>query len=179
MSLTQLRLDLATDLVISSSQAYKHYGLQLSELESDTELTVHSDFVGKTANATKHPKVDFVSLKANRSIRRKRPPELRHYVATAELRHNLGAKARDWTVVRSGRAKATLPDALWNKNAGGEAVAIEFDAGSYTVSRIVEKIETWRAEGKEQVWGVCSEKRASHIRSYLPERFPIHVLNYF
>lgn len=178
MSLTQLRSDLATDLVISSSQALKHYGLTVAMLEADKEFKIHTQFVGKTANSTHHPKVDFVTLNINRSVRRKRPPELRHYVATAELRHHLGAKAGDWEVVRSGRAKATLPDALWNHPDGYE-VAIEFDAGSYTVSRIVEKIETWRAEGKQQIWGVCSEKRASHIRRYLPETFPIYVLSYF
>lgn len=178
MSLTQLRSDLATDLVISSSQAFKHYGLPLATLEADKTFKIHPQFVGKTANSTHHPKIDFVTLTANRSIRRKRPPELRHFVATAELRHILGAKADDWEVVRSGRAKATIPDALWHKSKG-EAVAIEFDAGSYTVSRIVEKIETWRAEGKSQVWGVCSERRAAHIRTYLPAALPIHILNYF
>ena len=178
MSLIQLRSDLTTDLVISSSQAFKHYGLSINELELDADLKVHSQFVGKTANATKHPKVDFVSLKANRSIRRKRPPELRHFVATAELRHILKADADHWTVVQSGRAKATLADAVWQHPKGYE-VSIEFDAGSYTVSRIVEKIETWRAEGKKQVWGVCSKKRAEHIRTYLPADLPIHILSYF
>ena len=174
MSVTQLHTDLATDRIISLAQAAKHYSLSKEAIEASTGLKIHVDFIGKTAYSKKHPKVEFVTLKEDRSIRRKRPPELRHFAATAELRHIVGAKSADWELVPSGVNKASLPDAIWHK--GEKQVSIEFDAGSYSVARIVEKTESWRREAKAQIWGVSSKDRFKKLKDLLHESVDVHVI---
>jgi len=177
MNVSQLHTDLATDRIISLAQAKKHYGLDKDTIEASASLKLHVDFIGKTAYSKRHPKVEFVTLREDRSIRRKRPPELRHFAATAELRHLLGAKIDDWEVIRSGLGKASLADAVWT-NPDGYEVAIEFDAGSYSIARVVEKTEAWAREGKQQVWGISSIRRINTLTKYLPETVPIHFLDF-
>ena len=177
MNVSQLRTDLATDRIISLAQAGKHYSLSKEAIEASSELKIHVDFIGKTAYSKKHPKVEFVTLTEDRSIRKKRPPELRHFAATAELRHIVGAKVSNWEVIRSGLAKASLADAIWQHPKGYE-VAIEYDAGSYSIARVVEKTEVWSREGKQQVWGISSKQRVATLSKYLPETVPIHFLDF-
>ena len=177
MSVTQLHTDLATDRIITLQQAQSHYSLSKEDIEASAGLKIHADYIGKTAYSKRHPKVEFVTLTEDRSIRRKRPPELRHFAATAELRHVVGAKIEDWEVIRSGLGKASLADALWQHPKGYE-VAIEFDAGSYSIARVVEKTEAWSREGKQQVWGISSKPRVKTLKEYLPETVPIHFLDF-
>ena len=174
MNVTQLLSDLATDRIISLAQVKRHYGLAKKDL-SVTGLKLHAEYISLTATRKRHPLVEFVTLIKDRSIRRKRAPELRHLAATAELRHLVGAKTKDWTVVRDGIADASLPDARW-EHPNGYNVAIEYDAGSYPVSRIVEKTETWRAEAKEQIWG-SNSRRVGQLRKYLGDDVVIYTLD--
>ena len=53
---------------------------------------------------------------------------------------------------------------------------IEYDAGSYPVSRIVEKTETWRAEASEQIWG-SNSRRVAQLRKYLGKDVVIYTLD--
>jgi len=177
MSVTLLRTDLTTDRIISLAQAQKHYGLDKDDIEASASLKLHVDFIGNTAYSKRHPKVEFVTLKEDRSIRRKRPPELRHFAATAELRHTVGAKTDDWEVIRSGLGKASLADAVW-QHPNGHEVAIEFDAGSYSIARVVEKTEAWAREGKQQVWGISSKPRLNTLSGYLHSKVPVHFIDF-
>jgi len=74
-------------------------------------------------------------------------------------------------------AKASLADAVWTHPDGHE-VAIEFDAGSYSIARVVEKTEAWAREGKQQVWGIASKQRVNTLNKYLPSSVPIHFLDF-
>ena len=174
MSVTQLLSDLATDRIISLAQVKRHYNLDKEDL-SISGLKLHAEYIALTATRKRHPLVEFVTLTKDRSVRRKRAPELRHLAATAELRHLVGAAPEDWTVVRDGIADASLPDARW-EHPKGYSVAIEYDAGSYPVSRIVEKTETWRAEASEQIWG-SNSRRVGQLRKYLGDEVVIFTLD--
>jgi hypothetical protein len=93
-----------------------------------------------------------------------RPTALRHLAGLAAMRHSLAAPENEWTIPVTNQRKHGLPDGLWHR--GEELVAIEFDAGGYNRSQIVEKAMNFSSY-HEQVWGTQVPGRKAHLETLL------------
>jgi hypothetical protein len=152
--MTLLEHDLETDLALSERQVFRHHGMTLEDcLRSG--LSVQPVLIAPTVHRKVTRAVNFVMLEAHGF----QPFEFRHLAATAEIRHQLQADARDWQVVQ--HAARTSPDAIWHR--GLETWAVEFDAGAYSRSVLLEKAQAFRAGFDGQVWAVSSSARATTV----------------
>jgi hypothetical protein len=154
--MTPLERDLETDLALSERQMFRHHGITLEDcLRSG--LAVQPVLIAPTVHRKATRAVNFVMLEPHDF----QPFEFRHLAATAEIRHQLQVDARDWQVIQ--QAAQTSPDAIWHR--GLETWAVEFDAGSYSRSVLLEKAQAFRAGFDGQVWAVSSRARAATVGS--------------
>jgi hypothetical protein len=154
--MTPLERDLETDLALSERQVFRHHGLTL-EACLRSGLSVQPVLVAPTVHRKVPRAVNFVMLEPDDL----QPFEFRHLAGTAEIRHQLQVDARDWQVVQ--HAAQTSPDAIWHR--GLETWAIEFDAGAYSRSVLLEKAQAFRAGFDGQIWAVSSNARAATVDS--------------
>lgn len=163
--MTQLERDLETDLALSERQVFRHHGMTLEDCLR-LGLAVQPVLIAPTVHRKVTRAVNFVTLESLDY----QPFEFRHLAGTAEIRHQLQVEARDWQVVQ--HAAQTSPDAIWHR--GLETWAVEFDAGAYSRSVLLEKAQEFRAGFDGQVWAVSSNARAVTVGSVL-EHAPLIV----
>jgi hypothetical protein len=156
--MTSLERALETDLALSERQVFRHHGLTLEECLS-LGLSVQPVLVAPTVHRKVTRAVNFVTLEPHHF----QPFEFRHLAGVAEVRYQLQADARDWQVVQ--HAAQTSPDAIWHR--GLETWAIEFDAGAYSPTILLEKAQAFRAGFDGQVWAVSSNVRAATVGSVI------------
>jgi hypothetical protein len=154
--MTPLERDLETDLALSERQVFRHHGMTL-EACLRSGLVVQPVLVAPTVHRKVTRAVNFVTLEPLDFL----PFEFRHLAGTAEIRHQLRVEVRDWQVVQ--HAAQTSPDAIWHR--GLETWAVEFDAGAYSRSVLLEKAQAFRAGFDGQVWAVSSDARAATVGS--------------
>jgi Replication-relaxation len=154
MTLTRLAMALQTDLCLSEGQIFRHYGLRLEQLP--THLHVVKADLGDTVRSARTHAVRMV-VEFNRRVD---PCTLRHWAATAEVRHQLGIDLEHWHAVRT-QGPIALPDAVWT--CSGQRVAVEIDTGSYTAAVIKAKIKHFRATHDGFVWACTSARRAEQL----------------
>ena len=155
-----LRLDLEPDQVLSFGQVARHYGLTLSKLPND--VFVFDAFLAPTHHSMAYQRVQFVTLE--RKVARYPAASLRHLAGIAEMRRLIGAPREQWCSEASKRFTSEMPDAVWASPRGN--VAVEYDAGSYSPSKIASKALAFKNyEG--QVWGSPSRRRVAHLTALL------------
>jgi hypothetical protein len=152
---------LTVDVALSERQVTRHYGLSLEACQK-SGFEIQTVNVAPTARMKTTRDVNFVMLE---------PLELpafefRHLAGIAEMRHQLGAKLKDWSLVH--HSDHTSPDAIWQR--GLETWAVEFDAGSYSQKTILEKVRSFRAGFDGQCWAVSSDARARFLGRVLLEK---------
>jgi hypothetical protein len=154
--MTALERDLETDLALSERQVFRYHRMTLEDcLRSG--LSIQPVLIAPTVHRKVTSVVNFVTLEPHDF----QPFEFRHLAGTAEIRHQLQVDARDWQVVQ--HAAQTSPDAIWHR--GLETWAVEFDAGAYSRTVLLEKAQTFRAGFDGQVWAVSSSTRATTVGS--------------
>ncbi|NJK43598.1 MAG: hypothetical protein HC933_04395, partial [Pleurocapsa sp. SU_196_0] len=134
--MTDLERALETDVALSERQLMRHYGNTL-EACRQAGLTMQSALIAPTVHRQTQHAVNFVLLET----RERTGFELRHLAAIAEARHLLQADTRDWQTIE--HANRSSPDAVWQRD--GESWAVEFDAGAYAVSTLLEKVQAFEA----------------------------------
>lgn len=156
--LALLERDLEIDRALSAGQLARHHGLTLEKVQECVHVFERS--LAPTHGSRTFRPVRFVSLEG--SLSGARGSELRHLAGLAEMRRMLGANPEVW------RHKSDLggeqPDALWDSPEG--AVAVEFDAGSYSPAQILAKVKYFTRHAA-QVWGSPSRIRARHLTGFL------------
>ena len=90
--------------------------------------------------------------------------DLRHLMALSVLRRDLGAIPKDWAVHALNRKSGNSPDAFWTRYGG--KVPIEYDSGSYPVSKILEKASAFLAYDV-QIWSSTSRARCRTLQATL------------
>jgi hypothetical protein len=163
--MTDFKTALETDLALSERQVWKHHGLSLEQCR-DLGMTIQSALIAPTVHRKARHPVQFVMLEPL-SLE---PFELRHLAGVAEMRRQLQAETRDWQVIQ--HAAQTSPDAIWWR--GLETWAVEFDAGSYSRSVLLEKARAFQAGFDGQVWGVSSTSRTEML-SKITDSTPVFI----
>jgi hypothetical protein len=166
--MTALERDLETDLALSERQVFRHHGITLEDC-LHSGLSVQPVLVAPTVHRKVTRAVNFVTLEPLEF----QPFEFRHLAGTAEIRHQLQVDARDWQVVQ--HAAQTSPDAIWHR--GLETWAVEFDAGAYSRSVLLEKAQAFRAGFDGQIWAVSSSNRQSTLQTLI-QHTPLLVYPY-
>lgn len=95
----------------------------------------------------------------------KRPADLAHLAGIAESRRLLGVPGDRWMLDRGGYRQR--PDAVFT-DAGGELIAVEFDAG-YPRAVVRHKVKAFSSAYAGLVWATPSAVRAKHLRRDYPE----------
>ena len=150
---------LACDRAVSQLQLTKLYGVTQAQARAAGVFSTRRS-VAATKGSVPRTVSFFV---ADKSLLKKPTTTLRHLAGVAAVRAQLGASPGDWRSPEQSVARQ-LPDALWQ--AAGGVVAIEFDVGSYSRARILEK--AWSFQGyAAQVWGSPSDKRNRLIAEVL------------
>ncbi|MFC4424927.1 hypothetical protein [Deinococcus navajonensis] len=161
--------DLAFDLVMSAAQLQRHYALQPEDLEG---IPYVEDFITpiNSAMAQEYRMRFFLAKKRQRYWS---GPALGHHAATGEMRRlqHIPADPSRWSLGGRGKAAGRLkyeePDAIAHSSYGD--VPQEYDTGSYTMSKIETKLETYRDRGFLQpYWGVPSARRARRLKALIP-----------
>jgi hypothetical protein len=155
-----LERDLETDLALSERQVFRYHGLTLEDCLR-LGLSVQPVLIAPTVHRKVTRAVNFVTLEPHDL----QPFEFRHLAGTAEIRHQLQVDARDWQVVQ--HAAQTSPDAIWHRDF--ETWAVEFDAGAYSRSVLLEKAQAFKAGFDGQVWAVSSNARAATVGSLVAQ----------
>lgn len=152
--------DLAVDQVMTHTQLHRHYGLCPQDLEGvpyveDYVLPIHS------AVAQEYRMTFFLRRKRQRFWD---ATKLGHAAFTAETRRVLGVPAdpASWSAEPRGALRYEEPDALWHRPFGD--VPVEVDTGSYTMSKIGDKLQTFRdRDFLRPCWAVPSPRRARRL----------------
>jgi hypothetical protein len=163
--MTALERALETDMVLSEGQVMRHYGNTLEACRR-AGLAVQSALIAPTVHRQRQHAVNFVLLEA----RELAGFELRHLAAIAEARHLLQADTQDWQIIE--HANRSSPDAVWQRD--GESWAVEFDAGAYSVSTLLEKVQAFEAGFDRQIWVVNANRRARTLETLIA-RVPLVV----
>lgn len=107
----------------------------------------------------------FVSL-SERALRQS-PGALAHLAGTAEMQSALGVPLAHWRAQPSGRG-SNRPDAEYDDPEARGVHAAEYDSGTYTRSKISEKLAAFKHRYLSTVWGVGSSVRRDHIADLIP-----------
>lgn len=157
-----LLLDLETDRVLSVGQVARHYGLELSTIPTDA--FIFDAFLAPTHHSMDYRRVRFVTLE--RKVTQLPTAPLRHLAGIAEMRRLLRAPREQWRSEAGTPFASGVPDALWSSSNGD--IAIEYDAGSYSASKITSKALAYKRY-KGQIWGSPSRRRVAHLTILLQE----------
>ncbi len=93
-----------------------------------------------------------------------RPNDLRHLAGLAAMRHMLDAPEDQWSIPQTNQRKYGVPDGVWKY--GERRLAIEFDAGGYSKTQVVEKAFNFSSY-HEQVWGTQVPGRKKYLEGIL------------
>ncbi|WP_135230476.1 replication-relaxation family protein [Deinococcus fonticola] len=155
------RRALAVDSVMSTQQLRRHYGLEAGDLQ-DTPY-VH---------ALIHPchgryglEVSTRFFLASPRMQYVHHHHLAHRAGLAEMRMQLSVEADTsvWQTEPRSRLSYEQPDAIWCTPKG--SVAVEYDTGSYSMSTIQKKRETFSDRGfAATLWGVPAAKRQQRLQ---------------
>ena len=153
-----LAWDLSVDHVVTTAQAKRWYGLRQRDLVMGG-LHLEPRYLSLSNGARHFKRVTFV-LSDERG-RDRSTSALYHLAGTAEIRYILQAPPSSWASTAARLFATMTPDALWES---AEAkVAIEFDTGSYSRQRILDKAKAFSAYDR-QVWGAPTATRVSNLR---------------
>lgn len=143
---------LHTDRALAAPQLLRHFGVHPGMLRgvhfSAPELLepVHG----------RRLRVEAVFVTARPVVSRAPAPTLGHLAGAAELRLSLGIAPEEWSVVTQRNRYA--PDAVFERS--GRRYAVEYDRGTYTASRVVDKVIGYARDGyAAAIWAVPEAKR--------------------
>lgn len=152
---------LLVDSVLSSQQLQRHYGLETGDM-------VDVPFV----HALIHPCHSRYGLEVSTRFFLASPRmqyvhhhHLAHRAGLAEMRMQLSvyADAKIWQIEPRSRLSYEQPDAIWHSSRG--SIAVEYDTGSYSMSTIQKKRETFSDRGfAATLWGVPAAKRQQRLQ---------------
>ena len=150
---------LKADKVLSVAQLERHHGVSEEEARA-LGARAFSLVVGKTQGRLKQDPYRFVMQKGKRAP--KNGATVRHITGAAEIRHLLGAAHDSWISDAGPRRAKNKPDAIWTTPAG--VIAIEYDAGSYSPTKITNKIMSFSHSYAKQIWGTPVKSRVAGIK---------------
>ena len=163
--LERLHDDLLVDGAITLKQLKRRYYISRSEA-SAAGFHVFDRPVPLTGRARRPVKVSFVAT--DQSMDALSGNTLRHLSGVAEIRHVLRAPVEAWERPFS-RRTGELPDAIYRPSSG--AVAVEFDAGTYSRVQVIKKLNAFGGNAfSAQVWGTPSEARSHFIQELALKR---------
>ncbi len=155
-----LLADLEVDKVLSEGQVVRHYGCSLAAVPTD--ILIFNAYLAPTHHSMSYQEVHFVALA--HKLTRLSAASLRHLAGVAEMRRLLNAPREEWRSQPRAGFTSEHPDAVWESPAG--PVAIEYDAGSYSPQKIIQKINGFR-RFERQIWGSPSLRRVEHLNAFL------------
>ena len=161
---------LETDKALTGRQLWHYHGIHPKLL---TGLGRREVTLSPRHGWTDRPiTVQFYGLRQS-DLDRLRVTDLRHLAGIAKIRHQLAVPADNWSVVSHGRRSRQeqglrtdtdfLPDAEYVDAAG--LIAVEFDASTYTTSRVREKLAAFGTHYDGVVWGTVSKSRQARLKS--------------
>lgn len=145
---------IAVDGVYSEGQLRRHFGLGLDDVAEDYPLLTVNHRASRGAI-----KVSELCLVVHPSKQGFADFRLKHLAGTAEMRLALGASLKDWRLCGNSEE---VPDAVWSTPKG--VVAVEFDGGHYSPSKIRRKLQTF-SSFSGQVWGGVSAGHLSRLQA--------------
>lgn len=163
-ALERIHTALQCDLALTEGQLCRHYKMTPSEGEVRTlGLYVVRAVLNPSHHANRMLEVRFFTPYL--WVSRLGPPLLRHLAGVGEMRHLLGALPTQWRTDTHRIHYRENPDAYWYTKSG--PVAIEYDAGSYSLTLLSRKVSTFAMRFAGQYWGAPTEKKAASLRSKL------------
>lgn len=163
-ALEHIHTALHCDLALSEGQLLRHYRVVPSEKE---RALLGLRTVRAVLNLTYHANqsVEVYFYTPYLWITRIAPHLLRHLAGVGQMRYMLKISPHQWRTDTDRIHFRETPDACWYSNTG--PVAIEYDAGSYTLALLQRKVRTFTRRFTGQYWGVPSEKKAASLRQKL------------
>ncbi|MFC5849449.1 hypothetical protein [Deinococcus petrolearius] len=151
---------LMTDVVLCEGQLRRYFGAD----EADLSL-----FPSRAAPVQPVHGRDYrVSVRFFSLIEdtlRKAPPTLGHFCGTAEMRLAYGARPAEWRIGKTADERlAADPDAVY-ATPGGLKVAVEYDLGTYSGAKMLNKIGEYFETYDAVMWGCPSELRIRRLRA--------------
>ncbi|PZA07418.1 replication-relaxation family protein [Meiothermus sp. Pnk-1] len=159
-----IRLALGCDLALSEGQLMRHYGVTPSEREAHAMgLHVVRAVLNPSHHANRLLEVRFFTPYL--WVARLGPPLLRHLAGVGEMRHILGVPPSSWRTDTHRIHYREQPDAYWYAPEG--PIAVEYDAGSYSVAQLARKVEAFALRFVGQRWGAPTPRKAASLRGKL------------
>lgn len=167
----EISLDLEVDKALSEGQFTRHFGINIDQL-SKPFLTFDA-YLAPTHHSTSYRQIRFVTLE--RKITCLSANALRHLAGVAEMRWLLEVSRDQWQSEAQAAFASEVPDAIWHCAQGD--IAIEYDAGSYSPTKITSKIFAFK-HYYDQIWGSPSQRRVEHLKTFLQqaERYTLPIL---
>jgi hypothetical protein len=162
--MTRLHEALETDVILSSSQVRRHYGLVLDG-NPEPGLLTHMPSIGRTKQSSARP-IRIYFLSRHRRFAGLKGHRQRHIMGLAEMRHFLGATCQEWATRDLYELQGSIPDARWHHR--HDVAAIEFDAGGYERDKIIIKAKDFQ-QYDHQIWGAATERRVRYLRETFAE----------
>lgn len=163
-AIERIHAALRCDLALSEGQLMRHYGVVPSEKEAhEMGLFVVRAVLNPSHHANRLMEVAFFTPYL--WVARLGPPLLRHLAGVGEMRHILGVRPEEWRTDTHRIHYREQPDAYWYSQRG--PIAIEYDAGSYSLVQLQRKAETFALRFAGQYWGAPTEKKAASLRGKL------------
>lgn len=152
---------LRCDLALSEGQLMRHYEMVPSEKEAHrVGIFIVRAVLNPSHHANRLMEVRFYTPYL--WVSRLGPPLLRHLAGVGEMRHILGVRPEAWRTDTHRIHYREQPDAYWYSKLG--PIAIEYDAGSYSLALLKRKAETFALRFVWQYWGAPTEKKAEQLR---------------
>lgn len=144
---------LETDRALAASQVLRYFGVTPQELGvPHTPVQVFEPVHMRAL------RVQTVFCTATPELAHRAAPVLAHLAGAAEVRLRLGIPPHEWS--SGDNTDRHLPDAVFTRD--GRRYAVEYDRGSYTRRRIVEKILTFHGEYDAVIWAVPEGRERGH-----------------
>lgn len=159
----QFRADLDVDQVISAEQLRRHYMLRPQDLKNV-----------RYVEAIMHPVQGRVSLEvktrfylASAALQYQDDTALGHLAGVGEMRRTMNVQAdKSFQLNPKRRLARDAPDAVYHSTYG--PVAFEFDTGTYTLSTVQSKLESYVQQGYLQtIWGTANHRRVPTIEGIM------------
>jgi hypothetical protein len=162
-ALERLRLALRCDLALSEGQLERHYLIPTEREAHALGIHVVRAVLNPSHHANRLMEVRFFTPYL--WVSRLGPPLLRHLAGVGEMRHILGVPPDAWRTDTHRIHYREQPDAYWYAPEG--PIAIEYDAGSYSLAQLARKTEAFARRFVGQRWGVPTQRKAEALRGKL------------
>ncbi len=155
--------DLEVDQVISAEQLHRHYMLHPDDLKNV-----------RYVEAIMHPVHGRVSLEiktrfylTSSALQYQDDTALGHLAGVGEMRRTMNVPAdKSFQLNPKRRLARDAPDAVYHSTYG--PVAFEFDTGTYTLSTVQSKLESYVQQGYLQtIWGTANHRRVPTIEGIM------------